>query len=121
MLAPLSAGAGPAGEALARAYVGRWGEAPDDAAVQSYDAVRMTVAAVRQAGLNRARIRDAVRALAPWQGAGGLVRWDARGRNRRSVALGVWTQGRLKIIDLDGTHPRDFGANLPLEIAAARR
>jgi len=46
--------------------------------------------AMRKAGLNRARIRDAVRALAPWPGASGDVTWDALGRNERVVALGVW-------------------------------
>jgi branched-chain amino acid transport system substrate-binding protein len=100
-LVPLAAGGGPSREAFVRAYVGRWGEPPDDAAVQSYDAVRLTAGAVREAGLNRARIRDAVRALAPWRGAEGTVHWDARGRNEAPVALGVWRQGRLVLVESD--------------------
>ncbi len=94
VLVPVSV-ANMAGD-LARAYARRWTEPPDEAAVQSYDAVRLTAAAVREAGLNRARIRDAVRALSPWAGAGGTVDWDARGRNRRPVRLGVWAGDRLK-------------------------
>jgi branched-chain amino acid transport system substrate-binding protein len=99
--APVSASVGAAGQGFARAYVGRWGEAPDDAAIRSYDAVRLTVAAIRKAGLNRARIRDAVRALSPWQGVEGTVRWNARGRNEPPVALGVWTLGRLSVVESD--------------------
>jgi len=95
VLAPRSAEPGAAWDAFAAAYERRWGAAPDEAAANGYDAVRLVVAAVRSAGLNRARIRDAVRALAPWSGAGGLVRWDALGRDQRPVGLGRWTAGRL--------------------------
>ena len=76
--------------AFARAYQSRWSETPDDASAQGYDALRLVASAMRKAGLNRARIRDAVRALAPWPGASGDVTWDALGRNERPVVLGVW-------------------------------
>ena len=82
-------------EVVAQAYERRWGEPPDEAAAQGYDAVRLVAAAVREAGLNRARIRDAVRALAPWCGASGAVRWDPLGRNQAPAALGTWRRGRL--------------------------
>ena len=89
------AGSGPAWDAFAAAYQARWGEPPDAAAVLAYDALRLTAAAVRRAGLNRARVRDAVRDLAPWTGALGEVRWDPRGRNTSPVALATWRGGRL--------------------------
>jgi ABC-type branched-subunit amino acid transport system substrate-binding protein len=79
-------------------YENRWGEPPDHAAAQSYDAVRLVTEAVRQVGLNRARIRDAVGDIAPWRGAAGLVRWDALGRNERAVGLATWKKGRLQPI-----------------------
>ena len=97
VLAPVAAETGPAWDAFARAYEARWSEAPDDAATHAYDAVRMATAAVRRAGLNRARIRDAVRALAPWPGASGTVSWNALGRNERATALGAWRGGRLAV------------------------
>jgi len=97
VLAPAAAEAGPAWDAFARAYETRWGEAPDDAAAHAYDAVRLVAAAVREAGLNRVRIRDAVRALAPWPGASGTVSWNALGRNERATALGAWSDGRLRL------------------------
>jgi branched-chain amino acid transport system substrate-binding protein len=100
VLAPRAgAGSGPAWEAFVRAYEARWGEQPDAAATHGYDALRLAAEAVRRAGLNRARIRDAVRELAPWEGASGPVRWDARGRNEAAVRLGRWQGGRLGPLD----------------------
>lgn len=95
VVAPLPAEPGPAWRTFAPAYEARWEEPPDDAAAHAYDAVRLAAQAVRRAGLNRARIRDAVRALAPWPGASGTVSWNALGRNERAVALGSWRDGRL--------------------------
>ena len=85
--------------AFFQAYEARWGEPADAAAALGADAVRIVAAAVRQAGLNRARIRDAVRALSPWAGSSGRVRWDPRGRNERPTELGVWRHGRLVPVD----------------------
>ena len=86
---------GPASGAFASAYERRWAEAPDAWATNGYDATKLVVAAVRRAGLNRARIRDAVRALAPWTGAGGTIEWDALGRSQRRVSLRRWSRGHL--------------------------
>jgi branched-chain amino acid transport system substrate-binding protein len=97
VLAPslLEASDSPAWDAFARAYAGRWGGDPDFAAAQSHDAVRFLASAVRRAGLNRARIADALRASAPWSGAAGVLRWDTLGRNQRAVGLACWRGGRL--------------------------
>jgi branched-chain amino acid transport system substrate-binding protein len=67
---------------------------PDYAAAATYDAVMLVVAAVRKAGLNRARIADALRELSPWKGVSGTIQWDALGGNARSVALGTIRDGR---------------------------
>jgi ABC-type branched-subunit amino acid transport system substrate-binding protein len=96
VLAPLLVEGGGAG--LERDYDVRWHERPDAAGRLGYDAVRLVVAAVRQAGLNRPRIRDAVRALAPWSGASGGVAWNPRGRNERVPVLGRWRSGRLETL-----------------------
>lgn len=87
----------PQWRAFAEAYAKRWDEAPDSAAADGYDALRLVAAAIRAAGLNRPRIRDAVRALAPWSGVSGVVEWDARGRNQAPAALGRWRGGRLQL------------------------
>ena len=85
-------------DGFARRYEGRWGEPADHAAAWSYDAVRLVAEAVRQAGLNRVRIRDAVRDISPRPGAAGVVRWDALGQNRGPVGLATWKSGRLQPI-----------------------
>ncbi len=96
VIAPLCVEPGPTSEAHGRAYAKRWGEPPDEAAAHGYDAVRLVAAAVRESGLNRARIRDAVRSLAPGSGASGPVAWSPLGRNERPPALGAWQGGRLR-------------------------
>jgi len=73
----------------------RVGKPPDYAAAAAHDAVALVVAAVRRAGLNRAKIADAIRALAPWEGECGPIRWDALGGNLRSVSLGALRNGSI--------------------------
>ena len=88
--------ASPAWRAFADPYAQRWSGDPDWAAADGYDAVRLVAAAIRSAGLNRPRIRDAVRVLAPYIGASGLIRWNALGRHEPGVVgMGVWRNGRL--------------------------
>jgi len=76
----------------------RLGPHADYAAACAFDAVRLLVTAIRKAGLNRARIRDAVRELSGWQGAAGVIRWDALGQNDRPVRLGQIRQGRVTVV-----------------------
>ena len=61
---------------------------PDYAATAGYDAVRLLAASIRKAGLNRARIRDAVAEASEG------VCWDALNRNSRPVQMGVIRNGR---------------------------
>jgi len=77
----------------------RFQRSPDFAAAGTYDAVQLLVAAVRQAGLNRARIGDALRAISPWDGVAGSVRWDTLGGNTRPIRLGTVAAGRLERFD----------------------
>jgi ABC-type branched-subunit amino acid transport system substrate-binding protein len=90
--------AAPAWARFARAFAARFGHDADFAAGAGYDSVRLTIAAVRRAGLNRARIRDSVRALAPWPGVLGEARFDNLGRNERPVRLGTIRRGRLAVL-----------------------
>jgi ABC-type branched-subunit amino acid transport system substrate-binding protein len=85
--------------ALERTFEQRFQRSPDFAAACTYDAVHLLVAAVRKAGLNRARIGDALRELSPWDGAAGTVRWDTLGGNTRTVHLGVMVDGRVERLD----------------------
>jgi branched-chain amino acid transport system substrate-binding protein len=77
-------------------FTARFGSRPDYLAAHTYDAVNLLIAATRQAGLNRARIRDAVRAQAPWDGVTGNVQWDSLGSNSRAVGLGTVRAGCVR-------------------------
>jgi len=77
-------------------FASRFGNRPDYLAAHTYDAVNLLIAAIRKAGLNRARICDEVRRLSPWQGVTGSIRWDSLGSNSRSIGLGTIRNGRVE-------------------------
>jgi ABC-type branched-subunit amino acid transport system substrate-binding protein len=77
-------------------FVARWGVAPDYAAFHAYDSTRLLVAAIRKAGLDRTRIRDALVELSPWKGVSGTIRWDEIRRNARDVRLGIIQDGEVR-------------------------
>jgi branched-chain amino acid transport system substrate-binding protein len=77
------------------AFQRRHGHLPDYAAAHTYDAFRLLVAAVRTAGLNRARIRDALKQLSPYSGVTGTIQWDPLGSNTRAASLGTIRHGRV--------------------------
>jgi ABC-type branched-subunit amino acid transport system substrate-binding protein len=78
-----------------RGFRARFGREPDCAAAQTHDATRLLIEAIREAGLNRARIRDAVVASSPWSGPAGVIDWDLSGQNRRDVRLATVSDGRV--------------------------
>jgi len=83
-------------------FTSRFGYRPDYLAAHTYDTVNLLVAAIRKAGLNRARIRDAVRELSPCAGVTGTIKWDTLGGNSRAVQLGTVRSGR--VISASGPH-----------------
>ncbi|HEX6881381.1 MAG TPA: ABC transporter substrate-binding protein, partial [Terriglobales bacterium] len=72
-------------------YSQQHGHAPDSAAAHAYDATMIAVRATQAAGLNRIRIRDAVRKLAPYNGVAGTINWDALGQNDQPVHMQLLT------------------------------
>ena len=86
-------------------FTSRFGYRPDYLAAHTYDTVNLLIAAIRKAGLNRARIRDAVRELSPWAGVTGTVKWDTLGGNSRIVQLGTVRAGQ--VISASGPHGPD--------------
>jgi branched-chain amino acid transport system substrate-binding protein len=85
----------PQPSAFENQFTQRFGRSPDYLAAHSYDAVNMLIAAVRCSGLNRVRIRDALRELSPWPGVSGSIVWDAPGSNCRPVTLCTIAGGRI--------------------------
>ncbi|MBN2476334.1 MAG: ABC transporter substrate-binding protein [Pirellulales bacterium] len=103
----------------------RFGRSPDYAAAHAYDAVRLLIDAMDKAGLNRARIRDAVRELSPWSGVSAEVKWDSLGGNARAVGLGTIRDGRPASLaeseDASAGLPQDqWGTAMGKEAASGR-
>ncbi|MHC4727632.1 MAG: ABC transporter substrate-binding protein [Planctomycetota bacterium] len=74
----------------------RFGNHPDYLAAHTYDTVNLLIGAIRQAGLNRARIYDGIKNLSPWQGVTGSIHWDLLGSNSRPVELGTIRNDRVE-------------------------
>ncbi len=74
-------------EAFVREYRERVGAAPSATAAQAYDAVRLLAAALREAGPNRARLRDALVKQPPLSGVSGPITFDGAGNNQAEVKL----------------------------------
>jgi branched-chain amino acid transport system substrate-binding protein len=98
---------GPANEdtAFERAFRSRAGHPPDYSAAYTYDGVRLLIEATRKAGLNRARIGDALRDPAPFQGETGAFAFDSMGGGVREVRLGVVRGGRVARLDGETAPP----------------
>ena len=82
-------------DSFEKKFTSHFGNRPDYLAAHTYDAVNILIAAINKAGLNRARIRDAVRELSPWVGVTGTIEWDTLGSNSRAVQLGAVRAGRV--------------------------
>jgi branched-chain amino acid transport system substrate-binding protein len=69
---------------------------PDYTAVLTYDATRLLLEAIRRAGPNRARIREALTQLSPWPGLAGPIRFDGTGQNMRTdICMGIIRSGAV--------------------------
>lgn len=90
-------------DGFAKEFQNRYKRLPDYAAAHTYDAVRILVAAIEEAGLDRARIRDAVANLSPFQCTTGTLTWDPLGSNTRPVTLGTIQDGRVVAFLLGGS------------------
>jgi len=79
------------------AFEVRYGFTPDYLAAAGFDAVSICAAAIKIAGLNRARINDALRQLSPWEGVSGEIRWDKAGMNLSTPSLARFRDGQLEV------------------------
>jgi branched-chain amino acid transport system substrate-binding protein len=92
---PLPCEAASPDDEFGHAFASRFGRAADCLAAQTYDATRLTVEAIRRAGLNRARIGDEVARISPRTGVAGPIAWNAAGRNTREVVPATVSGGRV--------------------------
>ena len=72
---------------FARRYWQATGKVPSDAAMQSYDAVMITMRALRVAGANRARVRDELARVQDFAGASGRISFDREGNDLAAMHL----------------------------------
>ena len=72
---------------FSRRYAQATGVAPSVAAMETYDAVTVTVRALRSAGANRARLRDELANVQRFDGAAGRVSFDREGNNVTALHL----------------------------------
>jgi ABC-type branched-subunit amino acid transport system substrate-binding protein len=77
-------------------YRQRWDEAPDSFAAHAYDGMTLLIEAIRTAGLNRARIRDALFAVGNWHGVTGEIRFDTNMNDIRPPWLAEVRDGRFR-------------------------
>ena len=77
----------PVQSGFRRRYHERYGNDPGQDAAEAYDAVRIIAASLRQAGPNRARLRDSLAAISSYAGASGLVSFDHAGNDTSRISL----------------------------------
>jgi branched-chain amino acid transport system substrate-binding protein len=68
-------------------YRRRFGVEPGTGAAETYDAVGLLAASLRQAGPNRARLRDALAGVSGYAGASGVISFDHAGNDLTAIAL----------------------------------
>lgn len=74
-------------ETFARRYKAAAGSLPSPVAAEAYDAVRLVAQAVRDAGPNRARVRDRVSGINNFAGVSGTISFDNQGNNRTGACI----------------------------------
>jgi branched-chain amino acid transport system substrate-binding protein len=69
---------------------------PDYTAAFAYDATRLLLEAIRRAGINRVRVREALGQLSPWPGIAGSIHFDGTGQNTRTnLGMGQIREGAM--------------------------
>jgi branched-chain amino acid transport system substrate-binding protein len=80
-------------KSFASRYRRQTGRPPSAAATEAYDAVCLTVRALRAAGPNRARVRDQLARVRGYSGASGTVSFDHQGNNTTQVhVVALWQE-----------------------------
>ena len=77
------------------AYTKRFQRAPETFAAHGYDGANILIASIRKAGLNRARIRDALYEYREYRGVTGLIEFDATLNDVGPVYIATIEAGRL--------------------------
>ena len=82
-------------EAFTSAFAKRFGRQPEAFAAHAYDGTNLLLAAIRKAGLNSARIRDAVYQYTRYNGVTGAIEFDATMNDIGPVYLATVKNGKF--------------------------
>ncbi len=74
-------------ESFARRYQIATSKLPSSIAAEAYDAVRLIALSVREAGPNRARVRDRIASVKELAGASGTISFDNEGNSLGGAQL----------------------------------
>jgi len=86
-VSPFSDTDNPSFTAFARDYQERYGVMPSPSAAYTFDAVNIVVQSLKESGLNRAGLRDAVAGASGYVGVTGRISWDNAGGNQTEPVL----------------------------------
>ncbi len=97
----------PTGREFIEAYRNAYGGQPDHFAALAYDAVSLAVRAVREAGADRAAIREFLDRLGDereaFRGVSGLVAFDSNGDPvEKRYAIGRIAGNRIELVSVEG-------------------
>jgi ABC-type branched-subunit amino acid transport system substrate-binding protein len=84
----------PAWKSFRERYQSRYGEDPDSFAAHAYDGMSLLISAVREAGLNRARIRDSLFSRKSYHGVSGEILFDTNMSDVAPLWLATVRDGR---------------------------
>ncbi|MBI4584607.1 MAG: ABC transporter substrate-binding protein [Planctomycetes bacterium] len=88
----------PAWLEFKRLYRERFGEDPNAFSAHAYDGMNLIIAAIRSAGCNRARIRDALFSMKSFDGITGRLEFDSTSNNIRRPWLAEVRGGKFRYI-----------------------
>ncbi|MGA8531048.1 MAG: ABC transporter substrate-binding protein, partial [Acidobacteriaceae bacterium] len=81
--------------AFQQRYAAKYGEKPEAFAALAYDAMNILLESICRAGLNRARIQDALDQVYQYDGVTGPMVFDPNNKNVRSMFLGTVHAGKI--------------------------
>ncbi|MHC4136021.1 MAG: ABC transporter substrate-binding protein [Planctomycetota bacterium] len=96
----------PLTQGFNRRFEEKYGHEPDSFAAHGYDAMYVVWEAVKKAGLNRTRIRDALAQTRDFHGVTGMISFDHRGNDMRGVEFAVVHDGKFLPLRMAGEHVR---------------
>ncbi len=105
-------------------YAARFKEKPEQFAALSYDAMRALLDSICRAGLNRARIHDALADLESYEGVTGAMRFDPSSKNVAPMYLGTVHRGKIDyrvatVEKAQSNAPQPSGSSVPNQTSDA--